>query len=188
MRNESAIVICCKMLKVIFDVLRSLQIRPFPSWPARFLADLVLSELFYDACLMFTEMALHGASSILSLSLFWSSFSGILCTRSPSSFSSSFRSSCWPTCTSTWGWSSGHPPGIQVKIMWMGSIRVVDEIQLSSGWDLVKWLERLAVYDKVGTVPGSIPGTSDTVESEGRQMKQCWITYNRTFMKKKNLK
>ncbi len=25
--------------------------------------------------------------------------------------------------------------------------------------------------------PGSIPASSDTVESEGRQMKQCWITY-----------
>ncbi len=24
---------------------------------------------------------------------------------------------------------------------------------------------------------GSIPATSDTVESEGRQMKQCWIKY-----------
>jgi hypothetical protein len=25
--------------------------------------------------------------------------------------------------------------------------------------------------------PGFIPASSDTVESEGRQMKQCWITY-----------
>ncbi len=65
MRNESAILICCKMLKVIF-LLRSLQIRLFSNWPARFLADLLLSELFYDACLMFTKMA----SSFLSLSLF----------------------------------------------------------------------------------------------------------------------
>jgi hypothetical protein len=28
-----------------------------------------------------------------------------------------------------------------------------------------------------GSVLGSIPASSDTVESEGRQMKQCWISY-----------
>jgi hypothetical protein len=39
-----------------------------------------------------------------------------------------------------------------------------------NGWDLAKWLERLAVN-------GSILIFSDTVESEGRKMKQCWITY-----------
>ncbi len=33
------------------------------------------------------------------------------------------------------------------------------------------------VYAKVATVLGAIPASSDTVESEGRQMKQCWITY-----------
>ncbi len=44
-------------------------------------------------------------------------------------------------------------------------------------WDLVEWLERLAVNAKVATVIGSIPASSDTVESEGRQMKQCLITY-----------
>ncbi len=38
---------------------------------------------------------------------------------------------------------------------------------------------------EVPTVLGSIPASSDTVESEGRQMKQCWIQY---IEKKKNPK
>ncbi len=42
----------------------------------------------------------------------------------------------------------------------------VDEILLV----VAKWLERQAVIAK-GL--GSIPASSDTVESEGRQMKQC---------------
>ncbi len=37
---------------------------------------------------------------------------------------------------------------------------------------------------KVATVLDLIPASSDTVESEGRQMKQCWITY----IKRKNPK
>jgi hypothetical protein len=32
---------------------------------------------------------------------------------------------------------------------------------------------RLAVNAKVATVLGSIPATNDTVEFEGRQLKQC---------------
>ncbi len=41
--------------------------------------------------------------------------------------------------------------------------------------DLAKWLERLTanVELEVATVLGSIPASSDTVESEGPQMKQC---------------
>jgi hypothetical protein len=39
--------------------------------------------------------------------------------------------------------------------------------------DLAKWLERPAVSAKVTIVMGSIPASSVTVESEGRQMKQC---------------
>ncbi len=38
---------------------------------------------------------------------------------------------------------------------------------------LAEWLERLAVKAKVATPLGSIPASSDTVESEGRRMKQC---------------
>ncbi len=45
--------------------------------------------------------------------------------------------------------------------MWMRSSRV--------------WLERLAV----NVVLGSIPASSETVESDGLQMKQCWITYKK---------
>ncbi len=45
------------------------------------------------------------------------------------------------------------------------------------GWDLAEWLERPAANAKFATVLGSIPASSDTVESEGRQMKQCWRKY-----------
>ena len=37
---------------------------------------------------------------------------------------------------------------------------------------IAKWLERLTANDVVATVLGSIPASSDTVESEGRQMDQ----------------
>jgi hypothetical protein len=36
-----------------------------------------------------------------------------------------------------------------------------------------EWLERPTANAKVETVLGSIPASSDTVESEGWQMKQC---------------
>ncbi len=39
--------------------------------------------------------------------------------------------------------------------------------------DLAEWLERLTANAKYATVLGSIPASSDTVESEWRQMKQC---------------
>ncbi len=42
-------------------------------------------------------------------------------------------------------------------------------------WDLAELLERLTANAVVATIQGSIPASSDTVESEGRQMKQCWI-------------
>ncbi len=45
------------------------------------------------------------------------------------------------------------------------------------GWDLAKWLECLTVNAVVAIVLGSIPASADTVESEGRQMKQRWISY-----------
>ncbi len=47
----------------------------------------------------------------------------------------------------------------------------------SCGWGQAERLEHLAVNAKVATVLGSFPVSSDAVESEGRQMKQCWITY-----------
>ncbi len=46
-----------------------------------------------------------------------------------------------------------------------------------NGWDLAEWLERLTANAPVATVLGSIPASVGTVESEGRQMKQCWILY-----------
>jgi hypothetical protein len=49
---------------------------------------------------------------------------------------------------------------------------------------IAKWLERLAVYAQVATVLGSIPASSDIVESEGQQMKQCLVT----FIKRKKQK
>jgi hypothetical protein len=41
----------------------------------------------------------------------------------------------------------------------------------------LEWLERLAANAEVATVLGSIPASSDTVESEGRQIKQFGIQY-----------
>ncbi len=41
--------------------------------------------------------------------------------------------------------------------------------------------KRLIANAEVATVPGSSPASSDTVESEGRQMKQCWIQYISLF-------
>jgi hypothetical protein len=46
-------------------------------------------------------------------------------------------------------------------VTWMRSSRV--------------WLERLAVKAKRATIMGSIPSSSDTVETEGQQMKQGCI-------------
>ncbi len=43
------------------------------------------------------------------------------------------------------------------------------------GWDLTERLERLTATAKVATVLSSIPASPVTLESEGRQMKQCWI-------------
>jgi hypothetical protein len=46
--------------------------------------------------------------------------------------------------------------------LWMRSSRVV-----------VRGLEHLTANAAVATVLGSIPASSDTVESEGQHMKQC---------------
>jgi hypothetical protein len=48
---------------------------------------------------------------------------------------------------------------------------------VACGWDVAEWLECLTASAEVATVMGSIPASSDTVESERRQMKQCWISY-----------
>jgi hypothetical protein len=44
-------------------------------------------------------------------------------------------------------------------------------------WDQTEWIERLTANVKVATVLDSIPESSDTVESEERQMNQCWIKF-----------
>ncbi len=51
--------------------------------------------------------------------------------------------------------------------------RVVDEMLpiVDEMWPMR--LERLTANAVVATVLGSTPASSDTVESEGRQMKQC---------------
>ncbi len=46
-------------------------------------------------------------------------------------------------------------------------------------------LERLTANAVVATVLSSTPASSDTVVSEGRQMKQCWVSY---IKKEKNPK
>jgi hypothetical protein len=49
----------------------------------------------------------------------------------------------------------------------------VNEIKLSVDEIFAEWLERLAGNAKGATDLDSIPASSDTVEAEGRQMKQC---------------
>jgi hypothetical protein len=49
------------------------------------------------------------------------------------------------------------------------------------------YMERLAVNAKVAKVLGSITASSDTVKSEGRQMKQCGITYIKECLKERLL-
>ena len=46
-------------------------------------------------------------------------------------------------------------------------------------WDLAEWLERLTANANVTIVLVSIPASSDTVEFEGRHMKQCGIKYKK---------
>ncbi len=48
-----------------------------------------------------------------------------------------------------------------------------------------EWLDRLNANAEVATVLGSIPASFDTVESEGRQMKQYWIKYWKNKTKQK---
>jgi hypothetical protein len=48
----------------------------------------------------------------------------------------------------------------------------VDELA-GSVWGLNEWFEFLTTSAEAATLLGSIPASSDTVESEGRQTKQC---------------
>ncbi len=58
---------------------------------------------------------------------------------------------------------------------------------LACGWDIAERLERLTANAVVATALGLIPASSDTVESEGRQMKQCWTSYIRREKIQKSL-
>ncbi len=42
-----------------------------------------------------------------------------------------------------------------------------------------RFVQSMTANAKVAKVLGSIPASSDTVESEGRQMKQCWKQYTK---------
>ncbi len=64
------------------------------------------------------------------------------------------------------GSGSGRP-----KNIWIRWIRIRIRIRIRN--TVAKWLERLTSNVELSLV--SIPAFYDTVESEGRQMKQCWI-------------
>ncbi len=50
-------------------------------------------------------------------------------------------------------------------------------------WDLASGQSVQTANAKVATVLGSIPASSDTGDSEGRQMKQCWTKYIKIYIK-----
>ncbi len=60
---------------------------------------------------------------------------------------------------------------IQYYIVWTGRRQAPLSYKHSN--TPTTWLERLTANAAVATVLGSIPAASDTVLSEGRQMKQC---------------
>ncbi len=103
-----------------------------------------------------------------------------------------------------------HPPRAdrqagdgQQHSLWGGSTRHVHKSAIGrsseQSWesdsfsesDILLWMRSSRVVRAltanaiVATVQGSIPATSDTVESEGRQTKQCWISYIRRKNSKK---
>jgi hypothetical protein len=71
----------------------------------------------------------------------------------------------------------GHLHLDQQYFLLLGTVDPVPDMHCGyksdrDGRDLAEWLQRLAINAKFATVLGSIPVSSDTVESEGRQMKQ----------------
>ncbi len=52
-------------------------------------------------------------------------------------------------------------------------LHVILENKLKMWMKFSEWLERLITNAKVATVLGSVPASYDTMESEGRHMKQC---------------
>jgi hypothetical protein len=77
-------------------------------------------------------------------------------------------------------WMRSRRVWMRSSRVWMRSNRVVDEMAELWMRSSRLWMrssrvviERLAANAKVATVLGAIPASSDAVESEGRQMKQC---------------
>ncbi len=80
-----------------------------------------------------------------------------------------------------------HLPGQKLWILWLLKAEAVvsrpllPDLHLLPAnikwWDLAEWLKRPTVNAIVATVLGSIPAFTGTVESERRQMTQCWIKY-----------
>ncbi len=58
------------------------------------------------------------------------------------------------------------------QVLLIYNIRICTNKRMICGSDLAEWLEGLTANDVVAIGLGSIPASSDTVESEGRQMKQ----------------
>jgi hypothetical protein len=57
-------------------------------------------------------------------------------------------------------------------------VRETRILRCSSGWDVALWMRCSGVARAPDSqCLGSIPASSGTMESEGRQMKQCWIKY-----------
>ncbi len=72
------------------------------------------------------------------------------------------------------------------KIIILGGRLDLDLIhhqRMRSGWDLAELLERQTANTEAATVLGSVPASSGTVKSKGRQMKQCWIKYGEKIQK-----
>ncbi len=77
-------------------------------------------------------------------------------------------------CRSTYRHVLDRPYGIRGGVQVGASIA---EKRMRWIRSIAEWLELLADSVKVATVLGSSPVSSDTVESEGRLLKQCWISY-----------
>ncbi len=56
-------------------------------------------------------------------------------------------------------------------------------IIFTSGWDLAEWFGHLIAHAKVATVLGSMPASSDTLESDRQKIKQRWIEYFKNLKK-----
>jgi hypothetical protein len=76
---------------------------------------------------------------------------------------------------------------IKKRLCLLQYISIMNKASNNKG-DLVRWYYRLTTNVKVATVLGSIPASSDTVEYEGRQMKQIRIKYFLKYRKTPPLK